>query len=108
MHPQDFVANRIAAGDVQPLIRILDAFSRQLDGKKTKEHAAAYNFANMFLVSVMAQLRQLEAKEISDDDPILITWRNLALFGIDRHAIPTASERDGLTSSGGACEDQCQ
>ncbi|HEY3967106.1 MAG TPA: hypothetical protein VGM05_21280 [Planctomycetaceae bacterium] len=85
MHPAEFVASMIVKGRVAEVVAMIDRFSDKLS--KTGEHAKAYNFAWLFLLSVKSQLRVLRPNQELHDDDLLSVWAELGYFGIDRDEI---------------------
>jgi hypothetical protein len=87
MHPQEFATKMIANGRAEELAEFVRKRASEHYGLKSPGHEEAYNFVNMFMISVVGQLRLLEHRQTLDDDDILRVWRSLGLWGLDRQEI---------------------
>jgi len=86
MHPHEFVRMMIRSGRKEELVGMIGNFALTLFARKNEEHAAVYNFADAFLVSLMGQLLAHEGDDL-DDDHFFSVWMSLGFFGIDRDEI---------------------
>lgn len=98
MHPAKFVHKMISEGNAGQVIAIIEQFKETQWSLKTAEHKTAYNFVNLFLLSVCSQLYYLTPGQSISDDEVLSVWAQLGYFGLDRSAIEDylQSEEEGI------------
>jgi hypothetical protein len=92
MHPTDFVRNRIQERKINEIIELIRQCQAKLDTVKPDGYSKICNFANLFLISVIGQLRQLGPDQALHDDNLLAVWAELGYFGIERDCLPDDTE----------------
>jgi hypothetical protein len=92
MHPADFVRNRIQERRINEIIELIRQFQANLDTVKLNESSKIGNFLNLFLISVIGQLRQLGPDQDLHDDNLLTVWAELGYLGIERDRLPDDPE----------------
>lgn len=93
MHPQEFVAKMIDQGRAIELAEMVRQSASEHYEMKCEGHEAAYNFVNMFMISVVGQLRLLRPGQTVEDDDVLRVWRSLGLWGLKREVIAKYLEK---------------
>jgi hypothetical protein len=85
VHPQDFLCEMLAKGRKDLVISMVEKslvrLHSQLNDHNSRE---SHRFSILFLVSVLRQLNQLCPDAPLESDNLLLVWRDLGLFGIDR------------------------
>ena len=94
MHPPQFVNEMVMKGRKAEIIQMLFDFNDNLQLKKTREHATAYELVSMFIVSVASQLREVHNVEDMENDEFLFVWKSLGMYGIDRTEIDKVIKSD--------------
>jgi hypothetical protein len=92
MHPADFVRTRIDERKIDNIVDMINRFRAKLSCSKTNEHASVYNFASMFLISVVGQLHRLSPGQDLHDDKLLAVWAELGYWGIERDQLQDDTE----------------
>jgi len=92
MHPADFVRNRIQERKIDEILALIHQFQTELDSAGPNQQSKTNEFANLFLVSVAGQLRQLGPGQDLHDDDLLTAWAELGYFGIERCRLPDDTE----------------
>lgn len=87
MHPQEFVAKMISEGRTIELADMIRQSAAKHYEMKAEGHESAYGFVNMFMISVVGQLRLLQPGQTLEDDDVLRVWRSLGLWGLKREEI---------------------
>ena len=92
LHPADFVRSRIQEHKINEIIDLIRQFQAELDTMWPNDDSRVCNFANLFLLSVVGQLRQLGPEQVLHDDGLLTVWAELGYFGIERDRLPDDPE----------------